>query len=78
MPRRKRISSPSISARGTTGRRRARAATSSGLSLRIALDTTTTSTARHAAASWPRSTRMPSSARRRVTPVSDWSEPLTA
>ena len=37
----KRISSASISARRTTGRRRSRAATSSGLSRRIAVETTT-------------------------------------
>src|SRR5260364_103893 len=41
MPCLKRISSASISARGTTGIRRARAASTSGLSSRTALDTTT-------------------------------------
>jgi hypothetical protein len=38
-----RMSSPSISARGITGTPRARAAPTSGLSARTALDTTTTS-----------------------------------
>ena len=43
MPCFKRISSASISARGTTGMRFARAAATSGLSGRTAVDVTTTS-----------------------------------
>ncbi len=43
IPNRKRISSASISARGTTGMRAARAATTSGLSGLTALEITTTS-----------------------------------
>ena len=48
-----RISSPSISARGMTGMSRARAAATSGLSARTALDTTTTSARATFSARWP-------------------------
>jgi hypothetical protein len=54
-----RISSASISARGMTGMPRARASTSSGLSGRIALEKTTTSTPRDVLARWPTSMRAP-------------------
>jgi hypothetical protein len=57
--------------------RRARASISSGLSLRIALDTTTQSVSSTFAALWPRWTRAPSCARRRVTALSALSEPDT-
>ncbi len=48
-----RISSANISARGTTGIFRARAATTSGLSLRTADEITTTSAATRFSAWWP-------------------------
>ena len=50
------IDSPSISARRTTGNRRARAATISGLSAWTAEEITTTSAARKFPASWPTAT----------------------
>ena len=56
-----RISSPSISARRTTGRRRTRAAMISGLSGLTAEEITTTSAAPRFSASWPTATGMPSS-----------------
>ncbi len=49
----KRMSSASISARRTTGRRFSRAATSSGLSRLIAVETTTTAASPRFLASWP-------------------------
>ena len=78
MPRLKRISSASISARGTTGMRCARASISSGLSGLIALETTTQSApsdVRRGVAALHAST--PSDASRRVTALSAWSEPDT-
>ena len=48
-----RISSASISARGMTGMSRARAAATSGLSARTALETTTTSARATFSARWP-------------------------
>ena len=48
-----RISSPSISARRTTGTRRARAASTSGLSFLTALETTTTWASPRFSARWP-------------------------
>ena len=53
MPYLSRISSASISARGTTGIFRPRASTTSGLSRRTAVDVTTTSASPTFAASWP-------------------------
>ena len=60
----KRISSASISARRTTGRRRSRAMASSGLSRRIAVETTTISAPSMFSALWPMKVLMPFSARR--------------
>ncbi len=76
-PRLKRISSASISARGTTGMRCARASSSSGLSSRMALETTTQSASSTLAEAWPLYRVMPSEARRRVVALSALSEPLT-
>ena len=78
MPRRKRISSASIAARGMIGMRWLRASISSGLSSRMALDTTTQSAPSTLAAEWPRMMRAPSLARRRVAALSDMSEPETS
>jgi len=47
------MSSPSISARGTTGMRFARAAATSGFDRLTALETTTTSAAPKCSAEWP-------------------------
>ena len=77
MPRLKRISSASISARGTTGIRCERASSSSGLSGLIALLTTTQSASSTLAAAWPLLMVAPSDAKRRVTALSALSEPLT-
>ena len=65
MPCFRRISSASISARGTTGMRFARAATTSGLSACTAVEVTTASAPAMCAASWPTKTVMPRPARRR-------------
>ncbi len=78
MPTRKRMSSASISARGTTGMRARRAAFTSGLDSSTAEDTTTTSAPATWAASWPRWMRAPRPARRRVTAFSPRSEPVTS
>ena len=75
---RKRMSSPSISARCTTGLRAARAISTSGLSSATAPDTTTTSASPTFSARWPMCTRAPSRVRRRVTADSFRSEPCTA
>ena len=72
-----RISSASISARRTTGSRLARAATSSGLSRRIAVETTTTSAAPRLAAAWPIDTVAPLSRSRLMLAPSAASEPCT-
>ena len=72
-----RISSASISARRTTGRRLARAAVSSGLSRLIAVDTTTTSASPSAAAEWPTEILAPLSRSRLTLALSDASEPCT-
>ena len=77
MPRFRRISSASITARGTTGTRRARAAITSGLSPLTAVEVTTASAPAMCAASWPVKTRMPSEASRREVALSLWSEPDT-
>ncbi len=77
MPCFRRISSASITARGTSGMRRARAARTSGLSPFTAVDVTTASAPAMFSAAWPMATRTPSAARRCVTAPSLWSEPLT-
>ena len=53
MPRFRRINSPSITARGTSGILRARAATTSGLSCGTAVDVTTASASPMFSAAWP-------------------------
>ena len=78
IPRRKRISSASIAARGTIGMRWLRASINSGLSSRIALDTTTQSVPSTLAAECPWTTRAPSRASRRVAALSAASEPDTS
>ena len=72
-----RISSASISARRTTGRRCDRAATSSGLSGLMADDTTTTSAPSRLSALWPIAILMPLSRRRLTLALSATSEPVT-
>ena len=72
-----RISSASISARRTTGRRRSRAAASSGLSRLIAVDTTTTSASPRFSAAWPMKIATPLSRRRLTLQFSAASEPWT-
>ena len=73
----RRISSASISARGTTGIRRARAATTSGLSGVTAVDTTTASASATCSAAWPIAMRAPSFASRSVALFAAMSEPVT-
>ena len=77
MPCFRRISSASITARGTTGTRLLRAAMTSGLSLRTAVDVTTASAPAICCASWPIQTLMPSLVKRRVVALACWSEPDT-
>ena len=77
MPCLRRISSASISARGTTGTCRARAAASSTLSCFTAVDTTTASARSTFARSWPMNTSMPLSRSRWMVALSATSEPLT-
>ena len=77
MPLFRRISSASITARGTTGMRLLRAAMTSGLSPLTAVDVTTACAPAMCAASWPMNTRMPSSANRREVALSAWSLPDT-
>ena len=72
-----RISSASISARRTTGRRFARAAASSGLSRLIAEETTTTSAPSTFAAAWPIATVTPLARSRLTLAFSATSEPVT-
>ena len=72
-----RISSASISARRTTGSRWARAATSSGLSRLIAVDTTSTSASPRLPAAWPMETLAPLSRNRLTLALSEASEPCT-
>ena len=73
----RRISSPSISARRTTGTKRARAAWTSGLSGLTAEETTTTWASSTFAAAWPMVTGMPSPCRRRTLALSAASLPCT-
>ena len=75
---RKRISSPSISARLTTGMRRSSAEAISGLPASTALDTTTTSAPATFAGWWPSTTLTPSDSSRRVASLALRSEPWTA
>ena len=77
MPCFRRINSASISARGTTGMRLARAAITSGLLLPTAVDTTTTSASARCSAACPMCTAAPRPARRRVAALAPRSEPLT-
>ena len=77
MPWRKRINSVSMMARGTTGICRARAASTSGLSLPTAVETTTTSALVRFFSAWPRYTVAPSFLRFFVAAVWLRSEPLT-
>ncbi len=77
MPCFRRINSASITARGTSGMRAARAASTSGLSSFTAVEVTTASAPSMCEASWPMNTRTPSSASRRVVGLSVWSEPDT-
>jgi hypothetical protein len=67
-----------MAARGTTGMRWLRASISSGLSSRMAEDTTTQSVPSTLAAEWPRTMRAPRLARRRVAAFSAASEPDTS
>ena len=75
---RKRISSPSISARFTTGMRCASAWATSGFSVLIALETTTTSAPATFSARCPTMTRAPRLSRRRVDSPALRSDPCTA
>lgn len=77
MPCLSRMSSASISARGTTGMRRPRAASTSGLSDFTAVDTTTASAPPTLSAPWPIVTFAPSFSRRWVAGLAARSEPLT-
>ncbi len=72
-----RISSASISARRTTGMKRARAAATSGLSRLTALETTTTRALSRLAGSWPIATGIPAWRRRRTLALSAISLPCT-
>ncbi|MNN22090.1 hypothetical protein D3C81_1354340 [compost metagenome] len=73
----RRISSASITARGTSGMRLLRAASTSGLSPLTAVDTTTALAPVTLAASCPCMTVAPSEARRRVAALLPTSEPET-
>jgi hypothetical protein len=66
-----------MSARGTTGMRLSRAASTSGLSACTAEDTTTASAPFTCSLEWRVFTLTPSAARRRVAAFSAMSEPLT-
>ena len=77
MARRKRINSPSICARGSSGMLAARAAASSGLASPTALEATTTSAAAMFSARWPISMRAPAARRRASCALSEASEPDT-
>ncbi len=72
-----RISSASIRARGTTGMRRLRAASTSGLSSFTAVETTTASAPPTLSAPCPRVTCAPSFSRRWVAAFAARSDPLT-
>ena len=72
-----RISSASISARGMTGTPRRRASATSALSLRTAVEVTTTCAPPACSGACPSKTRAPSEARRSVVAVRFRSEPDT-
>ena len=74
---RRRISSPSISARWTIGRKRSRAAITSGLSGLIAVEVTTIEASPRLSALWPHITGMPLALRRFTLALSDMSLPCT-
>ena len=76
MPCFRRISSASITARGTTGTRLARAAITSGLSPFTALEVTTASAPAMCAASWPICDLDAALGQRPGGPLSCWSEPV--
>ena len=73
-----RISSASISARGITGMPRRRASCTSGLSLRTAVEATTTCASATLAAAWPSKKRVPIELKRSVTAERRRSDPDTA
>ena len=77
MPCFKRISSASMRARGTTGMRRERAAITSGLSSRTAVDTTTASAPSTFAGRCSVLSRTPSDESLWVAELTARSEPLT-
>ena len=77
MARLSRISSASMSARRTTGSRRERAASSSGLSGWIAVETTTTRALARFEAAWPIATGTPRRRSRCTLALSPMSEPCT-
>ena len=77
MPRFMRISSASITARGTKVMPCSCAASTSGLSALTAEDVTTASAPTTCAAAWPRYTRTPRLARRKLLSLAIWSEPDT-
>ena len=77
MPLRKRISSASMSARGITGTRTARAASTSGLSGLMAVEATSTSAPWIWVAACPSKVRMPSALSRCVVALLAKSEPVT-
>ena len=72
-----RINSANISARRTTGMRRARAAATSGLSRLTAVEMTTTCASPRLAASWPMAMRTPASRSRFTFALSAISLPCT-
>ncbi len=78
MPCLSRISSASISARGTTGMPRSRAAVTSALSAATAVETTTTSAPSMLPGTWAVAILAPSEASRCVAAFFERSEPLTA
>ena len=75
MPCLSRMSSASMTARGTIGMRLARAATTSGLSAFTAVEVTTASAPSICSGEWPTKVFMPSEARRFRVALSAKSEP---
>ena len=78
MPKRKRISSASISARRMTGMPNSRARNTSGFFGSIADEVTTTEASLTFSAAWPKNSVAPLAARRSVLADGFKSEPLTA
>jgi hypothetical protein len=76
MPCFRRISSASMTARGTTGMRFSRAVSTSGLSACTAVEVTTASAPSTFEAAWPTKVPMPRPASRRSVALSDRSEPV--